>query len=132
MKRGLWFFKKGLMILVFTAAAILLFGFITMSLWNAILPAVIHVGTITFAQALGILVLCKILFGGFHGHRGGKWGGRGHWKQQMGEGMKEKWMNMSQEDREKFRQNWRGRCGGGWRRNAEEQRPFEEQKNTAE
>jgi Ca2+/H+ antiporter, TMEM165/GDT1 family len=126
MKRGPRFFKIAVIGLLVVSAAILLFGFITMSLWNAILPAVIHVGTITFPQALGILVLCKILFSSFHGHRGGKWGG-GHsrWKQQMGEGMKEKWMNMSQEEREKFRQNWRGRCGG-WGR------PSEEQKNTAE
>jgi Ca2+/H+ antiporter, TMEM165/GDT1 family len=120
MKRGTWFFKKAIKILVIAAAAILLFGFIVMSLWNAILPAVIHVGTITFGQALGILVLSKILFGGFHG--GGRWGGGpgGRWKQ-MGEGMKEKWMNMTPEEREKFKQDWKSRCAGGWRRSPAEQ-----------
>ncbi|MEO5595355.1 MAG: hypothetical protein ABIR15_13180 [Chitinophagaceae bacterium] len=123
MKRGTWFFKKAVKILVIAAAAILLFGFIVMSLWNAILPAVIHVGTITFGQALGILVLSKILFGGFHG---GWRGGGGHWRQHMGEGMKEKWMNMTPEEREKFKQDWKSRCSGGWRR------PPAEQKNAAE
>jgi len=59
--------KKGLMILVFGAAAVAVFSFIVMSLWNAILPAVIGVKLISFWQALGILVLSKILFGGFGG-----------------------------------------------------------------
>ncbi len=114
MKRGSWFLKKVIKVLVIAAAAILLFGFIVMSLWNAILPAVIHVGTITFGQALGILVLSKLLFGGFHG--GWRGGGPRRWRQHMGEGMKEKWMNMSPEEREKFKQDWSSRCGGGWKR----------------
>jgi hypothetical protein len=115
MKRGSWFFKKAIKILVIVTAAILLFGFIVMSLWNAILPAVIHVSTITFGQALGILVLTKILFGGFHGGWG-RGGGPGRWRQHMGEGMKEKWMNMTPEEREKFKQNWESRCSGAWKR----------------
>ncbi len=49
--------------------AILVFGAVVMGLWNAILPAVLGVKAITFLQALGILALSKILFGGF-GRRG--------------------------------------------------------------
>ena len=67
MKR--FWIKKGLMILVFGTIAILAFGFITMSLWNALLPAILGVKAITFLQALGILLLSKILFGGFGGGR---------------------------------------------------------------
>ncbi len=42
--------------------------------------------------------------------------------------MKEKWMNMSPEEREKFKQEWKSRCGhgGSWRR------PFPVQSNAAE
>ena len=85
-------------------AAILVFGFVVMSLWNAILPSVLNVGTISFAQALGILLLSKILFGGF---RGG-WGGRRRqrWRQHM----ENKWSSMSPEEKEKFQQSWRARC----------------------
>ena len=54
--------KKGLMILFFGIAAILVFGFVVMGLWNAILPLVLGVKVITFWQALGILLLSKILF----------------------------------------------------------------------
>ena len=84
--------------------AIALFGFIVMSLWNNVLVAVLHVSTVTFWQALGILVLSKILFGGFHGRCGGPRGG--HWRKEM----QEKWHGMSEEEREKMKQEWRNRC----------------------
>ena len=100
--------KKGLMILIFGAAAILLFGWITMGLWNAILPAVLGVKTITYLQAMGILVLSKILFGGFGGKRGG--GPGRHWKNKI----EEKMRNMTPEEREKFKEEWKARCGGRW------------------
>jgi hypothetical protein len=80
-----------------------LLGFIVMSLWNWLAPAVLGAHAITFWQALGILVLSKILFGGF----GGRPGHRGHWKARM----RERWGRMSPEDRERFRQGLRSRCG---------------------
>ena len=121
MKRG-FFFKKFIMMLLFGAAAVLLFSFIVMSLWNGILPSVIHVSAITFPQAIGILVLSKILFSGFKGgpRRGGPWGGGpGMWK----EGMRDKWQKMTPEEQEKFKQKMRERCGS-WRRGFNEQHPF--------
>lgn len=106
--KKLWI-KKGVLILIIGIAAITLFGFIVMWLWNAILPAVTAVKAITFWQALGILVLSKILFGGF----GGKgWRGSPAWKQKM----KQRWDNMSPEEREKFKAEWKNRCGGRWGR----------------
>lgn len=106
-----FWFKKGLMITVFFIAAFIVFGAIVMGLWNAILPAVIGVKTITFTQALGILVLSKILFGGF-GNRGGwKRGGGADWKSSM----RDKFANMTPEEREKFKTEWKNRCSGGWR-----------------
>jgi hypothetical protein len=101
--------KKGLMFLTFFIAAILVFGLIVMGLWNAILPAVLGVKAISFVQALGILLLSKILFGGFGG-RG--WRGSPAWKQKM----KQRWDNMTPEDREKFKAEWKHRCGGRWGR----------------
>jgi Ca2+/H+ antiporter, TMEM165/GDT1 family len=102
--------KKGLMILVFGIIAILVFGLVVMSLWNAILPAVIGVKAITFIQALGILLLSKILFGGFGGgrHRGG-WRNKGKWME-----MKDKFAGMTPEEREKFKAEWKNKCGGRW------------------
>jgi len=108
MKR--FWFKKGLMSVIFFIAAALLFGAIVMGLWNAILPAITGVKAITFIQALGILLLSKILFGGF-GRRGGWHGGRrGPWKHNM----QEKWGSMTPEEREKFKAEWRNRCRDRW------------------
>ena len=50
-------------------AGALVFGFVTMHLWNWLMPAIFGLKTITFLQALGLLVLGKILFGGFHRQR---------------------------------------------------------------
>ncbi|MFT3937098.1 MAG: hypothetical protein QM726_25955 [Chitinophagaceae bacterium] len=113
--------KKAIGILVFVSAFIVGLSFAVMALWNNILVPVLHVGIINFWQALGIFGLAKILFGGFPGPRGRWGGGPGRWKQHMGEKMKDKWMNMSDEEREKFKQEWRNRCGGGWRRQGGEQ-----------
>lgn len=79
-------------------------GFAVMGLWNWLAPAVFGARTITFWQALGILVLSKILFGGFFGRPGH----RGQWRRRM----HERWARMSPEERERFRQGLRSRCGG--------------------
>lgn len=100
--------KKGILFFFIFIAAILVFGFLVMGLWNALLPAVLGVKAITFFQALGILLLSKILFGGIGG-RG--WRGSRQWKQKM----KERWGNMSAEERESFKAEWTNRCGGRWK-----------------
>ena len=92
--------KKAVFIPLMVAAGLVVFGGLVMLLWNSILPGLIHVGEITFWQALGLLVLSKILFGGGWGHGGGNWGHRRH-----------HWMHMSEEEREKFRSEWKHRCG---------------------
>jgi hypothetical protein len=100
--------KKGILMATFFIVAALLFTLVVMGLWNAILPAVLGVKTITFIQAMGILALSKILFGG--GCRGWR-GGRGQeWKQKM----KEKWDTMSPDQRDQFKAEWKNRCGGRW------------------
>ncbi len=103
MKRSFWARKVAGIILI-AAAAIFLFTFIVMTLWNNILTSVLSVHAIDFWQALGILVLSKILFGGF---RGGGWRGRGrYWNSEM----RGKWQSMTPEEKEKFKQDWRSRC----------------------
>ena len=101
---------KVFMILVCIVAFISLFSFIVMKLWNAILPDVLHVSAINFWQAMGILVLSKILFGGF-----GPWGHKKHeWKKRM----QDKWQDMSPEERSRFKEalekRFEGRFGRRW------------------
>jgi hypothetical protein len=77
-----------------------LFSFLVMRLWNWLAPEVFGWHPITYWQAVGLFFLSKLLFGGF---RGG-WGHRKHWPH----GMKERWENMSPEQREKFRKGMKG------------------------
>src|SRR5947209_14901800 len=110
-------FGKAVMILVFATAFVMLFTFIVMSLWNAILPDVLGVKIISFWQALGILLLSKILFSGFGGwHRKGE-----HFKSHMREKMMARWDQMTPEQREKFKEEMKKRCGGRWRNRFDEQ-----------
>lgn len=95
---------KGLMIAVLAVVFFALFGFVVMSLWNWLMPALFGWHLITYWQAVGILILSKILFGGF---RGGRPGRRMYWRHRM----KERWERMTPEEREKFREGMRGRCG---------------------
>ena len=78
------------------------FSGIVMLLWNALLPELFHFPVITIWQALGLLALTKILFGGFRGGPGFR--GRR-------DNLRQAWMNMNPEQREKFKQEW-GRRGG--------------------
>jgi hypothetical protein len=94
------------MFVVFGIAAFILFGFLIMLLWNNVLAQVVHVGLINFWQAIGLLILSKILFGGFRGAQHGK---NHYWRRRM----LRRWQNMTPEEREKFQEEWRSRCGGG-------------------
>jgi hypothetical protein len=87
-----------LVLLVATALTYVVHG-----LWNWLMPSLFGLRMISFPQALGLLVLSKILFGGFRGRPGGPM----HWRRRM----MERWEQMTPEEREKFRQGMRGRCG---------------------
>lgn len=91
--------------LYFIVAALAL-GAVVMLLWNAIVPGLTGWAVLSFPKALGLLVLCRILFGGFRG-RGG-YGGH-QWKQ--GGDWRGRWKGMSAEEREAMRKRWQERCG---------------------
>jgi hypothetical protein len=95
--------KFALFAVLFVAA----FGLVVMSLWNWLMPALFGWKLIGFWQALGLVILSKILFGGFRGPAG-----RGmYWRRRMMGRMMERWERMTPEEREKFRQGVRGRWG---------------------
>ncbi len=97
-------FVRFLMFLPLVLAGIALFTFFVMRLWNWLMPAIFGLHLITYWQALGLLILCKILFGGFRGaRRGPDW----RWRRRM----MERWDSMTPEERDKFRQAMRERCG---------------------
>jgi len=69
-------------------------GEVVRQLWNWLLPPIFGWRQITFWQAVGILALCRILFGGFGRH--------GCYRSKM-----------TAEERERFRQGMRRRFGFG-------------------
>lgn len=99
--------RKGMFFLLALPAFFLLMGWVVMLLWNSTLASIAPVQTINYWQAIGLLILSRILFGGFRfgGPRGG--GGGGHPKAQQ---WREKWINMSEEERERFKSEWKKRC----------------------
>jgi hypothetical protein len=82
-------------------------GALVQYLWNWLLPSLFGWPSITFWQALGLLALCRIFFGGFGVHRGRGYG--------MGfrRGRGRRWDRMNDDERERFRQTTRDRCGRG-------------------
>jgi hypothetical protein len=101
-------------------------GELVLQLWNWLLPPLFGWPRIGFWQALGLLALCRILFGGFGCHGSGSPGIRCR----IEERMVERWEAMTPEERERFRQRLRERRAsanlparpksheGAWMRNA--------------
>ena len=100
-EKGFKYLFYGLFMLLFAA----LFGFVVQYLWNWLMPDLFGLPVITYWKALGLLILSKILFSGF----GRKGYGSHHrsdthiWKRKF----RQKWENMTEEDREKYRNCWR-------------------------
>jgi hypothetical protein len=76
-------------------------------LWNWLLPPLFGFQTINFRQGLALLVLCRILFGGWGVHGRGNSGVRGR----VAERMAARWERMTPEERQQFRDAVRRRCG---------------------
>jgi hypothetical protein len=88
-------------------------GEVVRLLWNWLLPPLFGWREITFWQALGLLALCRILFGGY-GHRGGSRsysGIRRKMADRVADRVAARWEHMTPEERERFRQRLRERCG---------------------
>jgi hypothetical protein len=111
-KRLIWIAPLAILgIVIFTWIG----GELVMLLWNWLLPTLFGWRQITFWQAIGLLALCRILFGGFR--LGGHGSPRSRLRQRMEERcknrMEERCKNMPPEERERFRQRMRERFGFG-------------------
>jgi hypothetical protein len=89
-----WRFLRGLKFVLLVTLFIGVFGWVFMVLWNALIPEIFGVRALNYWQALGLLVLSRIMFGGGRGFFPGH-----HWKQRM----QARWESMTPEEREKFR-----------------------------
>jgi len=98
-----FFWVRGLKMAVVIALVVAGVSLAVMGLWNWLMPTLFGWRAIAFPEAVGLLVLSRLLFGGFRGrHACGM-----HWRQRMAE----RWEKMTPEEREKFQQGMRWRCG---------------------
>jgi hypothetical protein len=102
--RRKWLYLAPLAILAMVLF-IALGGEVVRQLWNWLLPPLFGWRQISFWQALGMLALCRILFGGFGCH--------GPQRSSFRRRIAERREAMSPEERERFRQGMRGSCGFG-------------------
>jgi len=100
--------RRWIFIVPFAIAGMIVFAtvgaWIVQLLWNWLVPTLFGGPTVTLWQALGLLLLCRILFGGFGFH-----GGRSRFRHRMDE----RWEHLTPEERERFRQRMRARFGFG-------------------
>ncbi len=120
-----WVFRviKGV---IFVALAVIVFGYVAMHLWNWLVPSLFHGPVIDFYEAIGLIILSKLFFGGFHGGRCCGRGGWQHRKQSWKEKMETWTANMTPEEKEKFREQMKARCGGRWSGFDSEEKPASE------
>ncbi len=96
MRRKAWFFGKAALVLAVVALA----AGLVMVLWNTVVTTAVNgAHPLDYVHALGLLVLCRLLFGGFRGRGFGN--RRAQW---------EKWQSMTPQEREALSQRWHG-CG---------------------
>lgn len=88
---------------IMAAGILLLLGAVVMLLWNAILPDITGFKPLGYWQATGLLVLCRILFGSFRSP-----GSRAPFR--GASFSRNKWMNMTEEERARFKSEWQKRC----------------------
>jgi hypothetical protein len=101
-----WWIGKITKFIVFGIAMLVVLGTAVMLLWNALIPDIFHGPTVTFWQAVGLLLLSHILVRGWGGRWHGGWRHH-HWKHKM----EDKLASMAPEEREKFKEEWNRRCG---------------------
>ncbi|MGE3606577.1 MAG: hypothetical protein AB7H94_24660 [Lautropia sp.] len=83
-------------------------GWVVQALWNSVVVEISGARPMSFWQALGLLLLCRILLG-----RWGR-GGRGPWSRVPGDdgSVRDRWRGLSPAQRDQLRDRWRARCAG--------------------
>ena len=108
---------RALKLALFGALFVLLAGVVTQSLWNWLVPALFRGPHISLLQTFGLLLLSRILFGGFRG--GGGWASAGaRWRRAWQQRVAGRLDSLSPEQQAQFRAQMRRRCGMGWKREA--------------
>ena len=103
MRRAVRWSLRGGAVLAAVIAVLALLSLAVMLLWNSLVPELFHGPPLQYWQALGLLLLSRILFGSLRGR-----GWHGHWRQRM---WRERWENMTPEERARLSEHFQRRCG---------------------
>src|SRR3984893_19477867 len=106
MNKKKWIFLAPLALLAI-ALFIWLGGQLVMHLWNWLLPTLFGWRQVTFWQAVGLLALCRILFGGLGSHGNH----RSSMRRRIHQRIDQRWERMRTEESEKARQYGRLQSG---------------------
>ncbi len=104
-----WWWLRGLGFVVIGIAFVAALSVTVMLLWNTLVPSLFAGPVLGFWQAVGLLVLSRILFGGFRRH-----GWHGGWRHRM---WRERWERMTPEEQARFREGH-----GRWSQMTKEER----------
>ena len=97
--------KRFFLFPLFFLAGLFAVSAVVMLLWNAIIPTISGITPLSYWQAMGLFVLCRILFGGFKFSRH-----RNAHRHFAHHGFKDKFMDMNDEEKQQFKNQWKQRC----------------------
>jgi hypothetical protein len=103
-------FKFRFLGILMFCAMIAVFSVAAMFLWNALMPGIFGLSVLSYWQAAGLVILARILFGGLGPGRFAAIGARGGDDRLFAHGnaLREKWLNMSDDERMEFVRTHRG------------------------
>lgn len=102
-----WWPLRILKFVAIAVVALLAIGYVVMGLWNALIPDLFKGPVLTFWQAVGLLLLAHFLF-----HGSGRWLHPNGWRHRRWKHhLEERLASMTPEEREKYKEEWRRRCG---------------------
>lgn len=96
--------RKGFGVIVFIGLGIFALSWVVMFLWNFALAPSVAIHQLNYWQAMALLVLMRILLGGF------RFGPRMHGRQGKWEKWGKRWRGMSDEERGRIKDEWKKRC----------------------
>jgi hypothetical protein len=95
--------SKKLLLIPLGIALFFAFAYAVMWLWNGLMPEIFGLPIISLWQAIGLFFLSRVFFGSF-----GSGGRKKHFSKSK---FKNKLMDMDPDEREKFKEEWKRRCG---------------------
>ena len=124
--KTMYYHRRKILFVPLAIAGLALFAWVTMLLWNELLPSILNVAVISFWQAAGLLILARLLFGGMHSNWKRPWN-----RNYMDHELRNKIKNMSPVERKEFfrkmhyrREIWyREHCGDNRNEETSEEEP---------